>query len=240
MRIEIDPHTHTVLSGHAHSTLLENARSAKEKGLKGFVITEHGPLIVGAPPAINIPTYDLFPPEIEGVRAYHGIEANIITYDGKIDLEKKYLEKLDFVIASLHSITIKPGTKEQNTSAMIGALSNKYIDAIGHPGNAHYEIDRFEVVKTAKEQNKLLEVNNRSFVFRKGSNVGCAEIIKLCKQLKTRIIVSSDTHFCYEVGAFEYCIKALKECDFPEELIVNATKERFEEYLAERAARIGK
>ena len=35
MKLDIDTHTHTVLSGHAHSTLLENILFAKKKGLSG-------------------------------------------------------------------------------------------------------------------------------------------------------------------------------------------------------------
>ena len=44
MRVpEIDTHTHTVVSGHAWSTLTENVNSARQKGLKGICLTEHGP-----------------------------------------------------------------------------------------------------------------------------------------------------------------------------------------------------
>ena len=41
MNLRIDTHTHTVLSGHAHSTLLENLLFAKKKGLEGIVVTDH-------------------------------------------------------------------------------------------------------------------------------------------------------------------------------------------------------
>ena len=34
MKIIADTHTHTIVSGDAHSTLLENLRAAKEQGLK--------------------------------------------------------------------------------------------------------------------------------------------------------------------------------------------------------------
>ena len=41
--IEVDTHTHTVLSGHAWSTLNENCIAASSRGLKGLCLTEHGP-----------------------------------------------------------------------------------------------------------------------------------------------------------------------------------------------------
>ena len=39
---EVDTHTHTILSGHAWSTLSENCRAAREKGMKGLADEAHG------------------------------------------------------------------------------------------------------------------------------------------------------------------------------------------------------
>lgn len=50
---EVDTHTHTILSGHAWSTLSENCRAAREKGMKGLCLTEHGPAIECAPLLIS-------------------------------------------------------------------------------------------------------------------------------------------------------------------------------------------
>ena len=49
MHIEVDTHTHTVLSGHAHSTIIENATAAARIGLKGIVMSDHGPMLQSAP-----------------------------------------------------------------------------------------------------------------------------------------------------------------------------------------------
>ena len=43
MRILMDLHTHTVASGHAYSTIMENAKAAAEKGLEGIAMTYHAP-----------------------------------------------------------------------------------------------------------------------------------------------------------------------------------------------------
>lgn len=48
MDIVIDSHTHTIASGHAYSTILENALSAKNKGLKLLCTTDHAPEMPGA------------------------------------------------------------------------------------------------------------------------------------------------------------------------------------------------
>jgi putative hydrolase len=47
MRIAIDTHTHSVASGHAYSTVEEMAEGARRAGLKGFVLTDHGPALAG-------------------------------------------------------------------------------------------------------------------------------------------------------------------------------------------------
>ena len=49
MKLKIDLHSHTVSSGHAYSTLLENLRAAKEKGLEALAMTDHGPNMPGGP-----------------------------------------------------------------------------------------------------------------------------------------------------------------------------------------------
>ena len=238
MNIQVDTHTHTMLSGHAHSTLLENATYAARAGLKGMVVSEHGPMITNAPPEFSISTYALIPDYIEGVRVYRGIEANIYSYEGDVDIKESNLKKLDFVIASMHDIVIHPGTAQQNAAAMIGALKNPYVDMIGHPGNPYYPLDREAVVRAAKDQDKLLEINNRSFLIRKGSADGCLELIKLCAKMGVRMCISSDAHSCFELGRADYAYDAIVHCDFPEELIVNRTKESFEAYLKERRKRL--
>ena len=51
-----------------------------------------------------------------------GCEANIMDYDGSIDLKEYGLKGCDVVIASLHIPCIKPGSTEQNTNALIKAM----------------------------------------------------------------------------------------------------------------------
>ena len=61
MKIEIDTHSHTLVSGHAYNTLREMAHMAAEKGLKGLAVTEHAPEMPGStgrlPAAIPPPPY---------------------------------------------------------------------------------------------------------------------------------------------------------------------------------------
>ncbi len=224
MNIEVDTHTHTVLSGHAHSTLLENAAAAAAKGLKGFVLSDHGPMLPGACPEFNLGTYPFLPSHLSSVRVYPGIEANIIDFSGTIDVREKYVKFIDYVIAGLHEVVMMPGTKAQNTQAVIGALLNPHVDIIAHPDNAAYALDYEAVVKEAARLNKLLEVNSHSFSFRKGGRANADIYLALCKKHGVRVAVSSDAHFAYSMGNHDAAIEVIMENDFPEELIVNLSK----------------
>lgn len=238
MKLLVDTHTHTVASGHAYSTLRENALLAAQKGLEAFCCTDHGPGLAGSAPDYILSVLQGVPDTLEGVRMIRGCELNIKTYDGGVDLSHKYIEKTEFLIASMHEVVIAPGTEEQNTAALVGALQNPYVDAVGHPGNPHYPVHIEEVVDAAKRCDKLIEINSHSFSHRKGSDRICPQFIRLCKQKDVRITVSSDAHICYNVGDFEDAVRALEAESFPEELIVSRDLQAFREYLEERKRRI--
>lgn len=237
MHIQVDTHTHTVLSGHAHSTLLENATAAARIGLKGFVVTDHGPAVPAAPPDFNISTLEFLPDIIEGVRVYHGVEANIINYEGGIDIREKYFCQTDFAIAGMHEVVIKSGGIKKDTDAVMGALNNKYVDIISHPDNPSYSLDYEAVVKEAARLNKLMEVNDHSFEYRKGGIEKAMVYLPLCRRYGVRVSVSSDAHSTFGMGKFDVALRVLEQLGFPEELVINATQERFEAYLKERASR---
>ena len=238
MKIEVDTHTHTVLSGHAHSTLMENAAAAARIGLKGFVMTDHGPAIPAAPPDFNLSTLSYLPKTIEGVRVYHGVEANIIDFEGKLDIREKYIKLVDFVIAGIHEVVIRTGGQVKDTDAVIGAMQNKYVDIISHPDNPSYSLDYEAVVKEAARHGKLMEVNDHSFEYRKGGVENAKLFLSLCRRHDVRVAVSSDAHSAFGIGRFETALRVLEQIGFPSELVINTTKSRFEAYLEERLKRM--
>lgn len=229
---ELDMHTHTVASGHAYSTIIENARIAKEKGLKLLGISDHAPALPGAVQLFYVSNLRILPDMIEGIRVLKGIEANIINYKGGIDLGKRDLSQLDYVIASLHIPCINPSSSKDNTNALIGAMKNPYVTMIGHPDDARYDKDYREIVKAAKYYDKLIEVNNSSLVpngFRKNAKDEIIKYLEICEAEQVKIICNSDAHFAYDVGNFTNCERVLEEIGFPVHLVVNRSAE---EYLA--------
>lgn len=234
MNLIIDTHTHTVTSGHAYSTIQENAREAAANGIKMLVMADHGPAMVGASTLLHFGNLRVLPETIYGVRIIKGVEANILDYEGTLDVPVYYLSRLEFVLASLHDITIEPSSIEDHTNALVKVLQNPYVDAIAHPGNPMYQVDIDKVVKTAVEYGKLIEINNTSFVVRKGCESNCMEFIRKCRQYGAMITCGSDAHISFDVGRFDRVKAMLEEAEMPEELVICTSTERFEEFLKAR------
>lgn len=227
MKIVADTHTHTLISGDAHSTLLENIQAAKEQGLKFLCITDH----VNSVPRAAHPAYFKsmcsIPREYSGVQLVRGVEANIIDFTGKLDMPDDTLDWLDWVIASFHDAAINPGTKDDHTACWMAIAENPLVDVIGHCGDARYLFDIEPVVATFKKHGKIVEINSHSFEQRPGSDVICRQVALACMKYEVPIVVSSDAHFMAHVGHFTGALAMLEEIGFPEELVLNADEGRF-------------
>ncbi|MCX7710488.1 MAG: phosphatase [Clostridia bacterium] len=240
MKIVVDTHTHTISSGHAYSTVQEMAKEAPQNGIEMFAVTDHGPAMRGAPYLYHFGNLRVIPDTIYGVRILKGVEANIMDYSGKTDMPDEYLRRLDFALASFHDICIEPSTVEEHTEALIRVLQNPYIDAIAHPGNPQFNVDIEKVVRAAKENGKFIEINNHSFSVRKGSEENCKRFAEKCKELGVRIVCGSDAHISFGVGKFDKVTQLLDEVGMPEELVLNTSTAKFEEYIKQRRDRRSK
>ena len=235
MNILVDTHTHTNVSAHAYSSLEENIRHAKNIGLEAIVMTNHGPAITdGAHEWHFLNARRNIPGEVDGVKVLIGAEVNILDENGNIDLTERALNELDVVIASMHIPTFAPATKQIHTNAYLNVLDNPYVDIIGHSGTAVFEYDIEKVLEKAKKEHKMIEINNNSFLMRKGSVENCVKIAKKCAEMGVYIVVGSDAHFSRGVGNFTAAADMLKEIDFPEELVANLNFERFLSVLRKR------
>jgi len=234
MRFVLDTHCHTLASGHAYSTIDEIVEAAKEKGLDMVSITDHGPELSGFPNVYYFSNLKVVPPEIKGVKVLKGIEANILDCDGSLDLPEEFMKHLDIVLAGLHDPCFIPKSKEENTRAVLHAMNNPYVDILVHPGNFQYELDYDRIVREADRTNTLIEINNSSFISRKGSYENCITIAQKCKESGVRISLGSDTHYAGDVGNFSKVRKILEEVDFPEELIMNTSVEKLIDFLRQK------
>ena len=240
MKFIADLHTHTIVSGHAYSTLMENAKYASDIGLEILGVTDHGPNMPGSPDLWYFGNFKVLPRELYGVKMLYGCEANIIDYEGNIDIPVELQKGLDIMIVSMHEPLMEGGkSADLNTSTILKAMDNPNLNILGHLGNPRFPIHEEIIMKKAKEKNILIELNNSSLVTsRKGSDINCTKIVKLCKKHEQKIIVNSDAHFCFSIGDFSVAVKTLKDIDMPEELIINTNSEMLIKFLREKGKNI--
>lgn len=245
MKIYGDYHTHTIYS-HGKGTIRDNVEEAYIKGLKEVAICDHGPGHVGfglkrsnikkMREEINELNKEFEP---KGLKVLLGIEANVIGFDGTIDVTEEDIKYLDILLLGYHFGAVPknpidfyklyiynffskvfPSLKEKamkmNTMALIKALDRYPIDIITHPGSKVY-VDIKMLAKKAVETGTALEINSSH------SHLTVEEIEIALKE-GVNFYINSDAHYPDDVGNVEEGIKRAKMVNVPVERIVNAWK----------------
>lgn len=229
MRILADTHAHTLVSGHAYSTIREMAAAAAQKNIRLLALTEHAPEMPGTCGLYYFQNLEVIPREMNGVQMLFGAELNILDEDGRIDLPEKVIKTLDITIASIHPPCFQSEAKEENVMrAYITIMRNPHIHIIGHPDDGRFPIDYELLVKTAKETGTLLELNNSSLrpaSFRENARENMLTMLELCRQYDVPVTTGSDAHVDAETGNFCFVQEILEYCDFPEELVATTNIE---------------
>ncbi|GAL32372.1 putative histidinol phosphatase and related hydrolases of the PHP family [Vibrio maritimus] len=236
MKFVVDTHTHTYASGHAYSTITENAQAAKANGLEILCTTDHAESMPGAPHFWFFSNQRVIPRFLSGVAIIRGIEANILNTQGEIDVNPTSYKALDWIIGSFHEPVFKPASKEEHTEALINVIKSGNIDALGHLGNPNFDFDFEAVAKCAAEHHVAIEINNSTL--RGHSRVGsvdrCYQIARAVKTAGGYITTGSDSHFYDTIGEFELTNKLLTEVEMPVEKIITASSRQFLDFLALR------
>lgn len=241
MNFFADMHTHTCASTHAFSTITENARWASEHGITRLAMTDHSLDMPDAPHIWHFYNMRIIPDELFGVKIIRGIEADIKNEKGELDIYEDYLyDCLQWVNASMHDCVIEPTTKSAHTAAYIAVLNNPHVDVLCHTDDPRFDYDFDEVCAECARKGRLMEINV-SRLLRDGRAEGRYKLmLEACGKYGTNVIINSDAHFYTAIGTFEKAESLLAQVGFPEELVLNASEERVDEYLKKRAERIRK
>ncbi len=234
MKTLFDPHTHTIASGHAYSTLQEMAQAAAEKGIQVLGITEHAPGIPGTCDPIYFRNLHVVPREMYGVHLLLGVELNILDTTGRLDLDEKHYRCCDLRIAGMHSLCWEGGTPAENTDAMLAAIHNPWTHIISHPGDGTAELIFEPIVQAARDTHTLLEINSSSMIPSRHKEVARPnnlEILRLCRKYDVPVILGSDAHISFSIADYRYALPLLAETDFPDELVMNYWPEQALAYL---------
>lgn len=229
----LDIHTHTLASGHAYGTVREMAKAASEAGLSVLGISEHGPGTPGTCDPLYFLNLNVIPDRLYGVRLLHGCEMNVRN-DGKLSLEQRYLDRLDYGIVGLHGICYEDAGRKQNTLNLISCMKNEKVRFVSHPDDSNLPLNYELLVSAAKEYHVALEVNNNSLL--RTDRLDCIQnyqtMLTLCSRLRVPVVVSSDAHDPDSVGRFDEARRLLRKMDFDEELILNTDVEKLLTHLA--------
>ena len=180
---------------HVHADFTDGKDSVKEmadqairNGLKALAFTEH----VRKELTYNFDEYVKQIRNYNGpIKLFVGCEAKVLSEKGDIDASSDTISKCDIVVASFHSF---PEGKEGYLNAIKNMLKNPSVDIWGHPllhaRKKEYDIssDKWrKIVLIAKENNKIIEFNNRH-------NVPSEEFRDIVKEMNCLFTLSSDAH----------------------------------------------
>jgi len=237
MRLRADLHTHTVASGHAYSTVTENARAASLKGLELIAITDHGPSVPQGAHPWYFWNLKMVPSILNGVRILKGCEANVsASGPNGLDLSDEILEGLDFVAVGFHPTTgFDERDRVRNTEALLAVMANPLVDQVTHPGNEEeFPLDLDAVVQAAVNHDVILELNNHSFdpmSARVASTQREREFAEAAVALGAPVSIGSDAHYALRVGCFDAALAIAEDLGIAEERIVNRSAEAVLEHL---------
>lgn len=244
MKISGDWHTHTVYS-HGKGSMEDNVLSALEQGLKKISITDHGSghVFYGVKKhrwAEMRKEADRLKKKYPQIQIELGVEANIISMDGSIDVGPDQWKLMDVVNVGYHyGVGVKKlsdvfgyyllnllakgfpalrgRAKKCNTRAMILAMEKYDIHMITHPG-AKVPVDIRQIAEKAAQKNVLLEIN---------AHHGHLTLkdLKVAMEYPVSFAINSDAHESRHVGMVEDGVKIALEAGLDADRIVNMERD---------------
>jgi DNA polymerase (family 10) len=197
---------------HAHSDWTDGtisiegmAAGAKASGYGYMALTDHSRRVAmahGLDPARvarQIREVDKLNAKFKGFTILKGIEVDILK-DGSLDLPDSTLEKLDVVVASVHSFFDL--SREAQTERVVRAMQNRHVSILGHPTGRllgvrdPYDIDMDHVLSAAHDLGCIVEINAEP------DRLDLNDIhAHAAKSKGVKVAVSTDAH---SVDAFQY------------------------------------
>ncbi|MCF6148747.1 MAG: DNA polymerase/3'-5' exonuclease PolX [Candidatus Kuenenia sp.] len=204
--IKGDLHNHSSWSD-GNSTFEEIAEHAVRRGYKYLAISDHSKSLHVANGLTDdrllkeIEEIDKLNIKLKGLTLLKASEVDIKT-DGSLDFSDKMLQKLDVVIASIHSGFKQD--KKKMTQRMITAIRNPYVNIIAHPTGrliskrVGYDVDIEKVMEACAETGTALEIN--CYYDRLDLNdVYC----KKAKEMGVKIAICTDSHHVDQMWMME-------------------------------------
>ncbi len=147
-----------------------------------------------------------------------GSEVSILK-DGSLDFPRNILEKLDWVVGSIHSGFKTP--KEEMTRRVLLSLDNPSMNILGHPTgrivNARepFDIDLEKVFEKAKERGVAMEINSNQRLDLNDWN------IRKAKEFHVKFCINTDSHSTDQLNLAEIGISQARRGWLEEKDVIN-------------------
>lgn len=238
-----DYHTHTTYS-HGTGSVIDNVTAARERGLETVAISEHGPANLFGVGTRSLETFAAIREDVERARAafsdinvLFGVEANVISEEGELDIPLPMQEIFDVVLVGLHPLVrwrpLGAGvslvaqtvfgawtglgavrSRERNTRAIVNAVRRNRVHIVTHPGY-RLPIDTRRLAEACAEVGCAMEISASH------AHTSVA-YIRIAQEAGARFAIGSDAHSPERVGELERGVRLAEAAGLPPELIVNA------------------
>ena len=219
-----DLHMHTSRSDGRHS-LSEMVRAARERGYAYVAITEHSQALAmaggfdEARVGRSVREIEAIRREVPGIEVLHGIEVDIRA-DGALDLDDQALDRLDWVVASLHSRLAQPPAEA--TARVLKALEHPAVCALGHPTGRMIgtrpasPFDMEKVIARAAALGVALEINSQP------DRLDLSDAhARLAKAMGATLVVDSDAHSVATLDLVRYGVFVARRAGLGKDDVLN-------------------
>ncbi len=202
-----DLHAHTTATDGVNS-IEEMVAAARKLGYQYLAITDHSKAVTVAhglsDDAMRLHADRVwdYGATLDRFWLLAGVEVDILR-DGRLDLSEKVLEKLDWVVASVHSSFEMP--EEAMTERIVRAVESGVVHALGHPFGRligqrdPIRFDADKVFEACKKAGVCLEIN--AYPDRLDlPDVYC----KRAKEMGCTMVISTDSHRTADLELMEF------------------------------------
>ena len=220
-----DVHMHTVETD-GRNTIEEMAEAAHARGYEYMAITDHSKNLAFANGLTDeralqhIERIHAAEKKFKGIRILAGIEVDILG-DGALDLSDSVLEKMDIVIASVHSHFNQD--RDTMTERLLKAIANPNVSVIGHPTGRQllrrdaYPFDLDAILKAALKHKVAMELN--SFPDR----LDLSDVhLRAAKHHGVKIVINTDSHHTSHLEKMRYGVTQARRAWLTKDDVLNA------------------
>jgi DNA polymerase (family 10) len=236
--IKGDLHMHTTDSDGRHE-IAAMASAAHALGLHFICITDHSRSLTVANGLsrerllAQLDRIDAYNAAGGPVRVLKGLEVDILEH-GELDMDSDVLERLDWVVGSVHSRMNQP--RDVMTARLLNAIGSGLVSAIGHPtgrllgGRDGYDFDLDAVIAECARMGVALEVNASP----ERLDLDDRMLRRTLENPAVWITINTDAHSTDNLSLMHFGVRMARRGWVPQSRVLNALP--LSEFLATRRA----